>query len=331
MRNEPKGKYNRQQELLILGSGGKVLRDVGSLANDFDFYPHWAIDGDHIAYVARQTLRKKQTLPYYTVYGVGIKDKPRTLWTYRTLGLGCGGGTADPAQYTFWNETGFGDTTSTVQWSMKRHVAIYTAGCGGGMELTNTHTRVTRLLGSTSHPWNEGALTVGGRLAATIRSCTPSSCSTRVVVAGLSSLDHPRIVAQGELPAWSPDGKTLYFTRRVPTTTRLPMRDQSGNKVTLGTNVASLWRASADGTHPKRLISEHAYGFGPISVTPDGASLIFSRVGNDWNLWKHRLSGGLYTAATLARFGPKVTIQRLDLGHKPISIAFNAGRPSIQP
>jgi Tol biopolymer transport system component len=215
-------------------------------------------------------------------------------------------------------------------WSTGRHLAIYSASCAGGLAMTNLRTGKTHLLGQNRQRWNEAALSRNGILAATIGTCTPSRCASRITLVNTASGAIIGNTGRGELPTWSPDGHTLYFVEQTPGKV-LPLQDPLGNKLQLVTFVTSIWRANADGTHVLRLVSSDAYGFGPLNVTPDGASLIYSSVENDWGLYNHRIAGNRYTDQILKQYGPKVQVMRFDSGRQPVAIAPNAGQPAVQP
>lgn len=331
VRSEPATGNRRQEDLLLLDARGKILRTLATMPAYTDFYPHWAIDGDQIAYVAWTKWPKTSTIPYYAINGVGIDGKKHVVWGYWSIGVGCGGGTSDPAETAFWGETGFGGMPSSLQWSLARHLAIYSAGCDGGLKLTDTRTGATRVLGTQRNSWNEAAISRAGTLAVTGGTCGSKTCTPNILLVNLTSGAIVRTIPGGELPSWSPDGRTLYFERRRPSRTRITMVDVTGNTVTFQPNITSLWSAHADGASEKQLLAEDAFGFGRPAVTGDGRSIIFSRVDNDWRLWNHRLTGNRFSPALIRQYGPSVSIQRFDSSGGLVTIATHAGLPSVQP
>jgi Tol biopolymer transport system component len=330
IRNSPTSNHGTRSDLLLLDSTGAVLRTLAQPVASADFQPGWATDADQIAYVAWQKFLKNGAKPYNAVDVVDVQGNKRSLWGYRSTGEGCGGGTSDPAAQKYSAETGFGGVPQSLVWSTSRHLAIYSASCAGGLAMIDLRTRQTHLLGQASHPWNEAALSRNGILAATVGACAPTRCSTKITLVNTKSGAIVGNAGAGELPAWSLDGRTLYFTEQTPGKV-LQLKDQLGNKVQLVTNITSIWRANANGTHLLRLVSADAYGFGPLSLTPDGTSLIYSSVDNDWNLYNHRLAGNRYTDALLKQYGPKVQVMRFDSGKRPVVIAPSAGQPAVQP
>jgi dipeptidyl aminopeptidase/acylaminoacyl peptidase len=295
-----------------------------------DFYPAWALDGDQIAYVAAERWPRGASAPYNWVDAVDITGKKRALWSYRSRGEGCGGGSSDPADPVYWQETGFGGIPPSLQWSMARHLAVYSPSCAGGLYLTDIRTNSTRALGGPHQTWNEAAISRTGILAAIASACAPVRCAHSLILVSLTSGAIIRTLAGGELPLWSPDGKILYFVKRVPGKV-LRMHDAAGNAVALQTEASQIWRANGNGSQPLRLLSEDAYGFGPLNLTPDGRAIIFSRVDNDWGIWQHRLAGTRFNQAIISQFGPRVRIERFDSGRLPVTIAADAGRPAVQP
>jgi WD40-like Beta Propeller Repeat len=330
VRSEPLPKSQRRQHLLLLDPTGHVLRDLATLPESADFFPSWALDANQIVYVASENWPKSASAPLNTVNIADVSGNTHVAWRYRSIGEGCGGGSPDPADAVYWQETGFGGTPASMQWSTSRHEAIYSASCAGGLYLTDTRTRSTRALGQQGSRWNEAAISHAGKLAAVAETCPNGICSRSMVVVNLTSGAVVRNIPGAQLPRWSADGQTLYFVKRVPGRT-LRLHDESGNTYGFQTETSEIWRANADGSHQLRLLSEDAYGFGPLSLTPDGHSIVFSRIDNDWGIFQHRLAGNRFTAAIVTKYGPKAAVQRFDSGHLPVFIANDAGSPAVRP
>jgi hypothetical protein len=257
------------------------------------------------------------------VYSVDVNGRRSLLLSYEDVAGGCGGGGGDPTQTLYWEQTGNGGMSWPLQWSMKQRLAL-----GDGM-LFDLRAGTARHLGRGPAQLSEPALSPSGALAATVRTCGHVECDSRVVLVNPRTGTAARTVAPGEMPAWSPDGRFLYFVQRVPGRV-LKMTDPNGNSVSIATYTTILWQADARGTYLQRLAIENAYGTGFLQVTPDGRSLVYSRVDNAWSLWQHRLSGGRFTDAMLQRYGPKVRIERLDLGRQPVTILAGVGLPAVQ-
>jgi hypothetical protein len=139
-----------------------------------------------------------------------------------------------------------------------------------------------------------------------------------------------RAIAPGELPAWSRDGRVLYFVRRTPGPL-LHMRDRLGNEADSQTYTTAVWQGRADGSSLRQIAAFDAFGTGPLHLAPDGRSLVFARVDNSWALWRHRLAGDVVTPALLARYGPRVAVVRLSLDGTLHTLVADAGQPAVQP
>ena len=328
----PDGKYmllvrdhgGQSFDILLLDQSGTVLRTLVTAAPAFyDVLPGWALDADRVAYVAAIIAGKTDL--QVVVNQVDLTGHSTPLWRYHAL-EGCGGGTPDPSGQLYWREVGYEGVAPTLQWSTRQRLAIYTSACIGTVSVTNLQTGATQPFGS-----GEVALSSTGQAAAVRYSDTAGVLVPEVVLVDPRTGTIRRTVAPGELPSWSPDGRSLYFVQRTRQQ-QLGWQDELGNN--LGTSIFSsaIWRAGGDGAHPTRLTTQDAYGFGPLSVTPDAKALIFSRIDNSWNLWQHRQAGNRIPTSFLSRYGPTTSVQRLDLAtHAVKTLASTAGHPEVQP
>jgi hypothetical protein len=311
-------------DVLLLNQAGTVLRTLATVPAPTDFWPSWAIDADQIAFVAAQRTDQAYGGFRNMVYRSDITGHKTFLFTYLSH-EGCGGGTGDPAEALYWGETGFGGDRPSMSWSMARSLAAYTASCAGGVNLTDLGTRRTRHFGS----WKEPALSARGVLAVVNQHFSPAHPSAETIfLVSPSSGSVVRRVAEGELPLWSRSGTSLYFVQRRPGAV-LHATDAFKNPRDLRIFTSAIEQAHADGTHVTRVFSADAFGFGALNLTSDGRSLIFSRVDNDWALWRHR--HGNVLPATQGPYAPTVRILRLDLGRGTSTLATNAGNPAVQP
>lgn len=309
-------------DLLLMNSAGKLVRTLASARPQSDIYPSWAKDTDQIAYV--DWNKRAGSRMFNAVNRIAVNGRKGYLWGYYGT-LGCRQGTSDPAEQLYWQQTGHNGTAPTLQWSTRRQIAIFNAGCAGQrLSVVNLRTRAVRGLNVS---WSEGALSPQGRLAAVQAG---NATTERVVLTSLSRRTRVIQVSRGELPVWAPNGKALYFVQR---TSGRVLRLFGPNNVRINspTYTVSIWQTWADGSHPKSLMSGDGFGLGPMYVTPDNRSIVYSRVDNVWNLWNHRLSGNRVDAALLAAFGPHVNVQRLAGGGATPTIALDAARPSIRP
>lgn len=69
-------------ELLLLDHGGKVLRDLASVPGPTDFWPSWALDGDQIVYISRQSIDRKYGGFDNSVSFMGVTGRGHLLFTY---------------------------------------------------------------------------------------------------------------------------------------------------------------------------------------------------------------------------------------------------------
>lgn len=152
--------------------------------------------------------------------------------------------------------------------------------------------------------------------------------TAEIVLTDLRPGTPARIIGAGESPVWSPDGRYLFFQQRIPAQV-LGTSDNSWVHTAFRT---SIMRARADGTGLTRLITIDAYTLGPLRPTTDGRSLIFSRIDNPWDLWRHRLPDGTVPYSMVGRYGPKVSIQRFNIARRNLTVLVRgAGRPGVQP
>lgn len=315
-------------DLLLLDRGGTVLRTLASALPAAGFQPSWAADVDRVAYVAATTPAPPQQGGVIDhLWSVDPRGRRAPLWTFFEA-VGCGGGTPDPAEQLLWRETGFGSVAMTFTWRTAQHRAVFTpALCLGSVDVTDTRTGRTGPLGQQPPAWHEGVLAPNG---ATVAAMINPSQERTIVLAAPRPGSLGRVVAPGELPAWSRDGRTLYFVRRTPGPL-LSLRDSLGNAIASQTYTTAIWQARADGSGPRRIAAFDAFGTGPLHVTPDGRSLVFARVDNSWALWRHRLAGDVVTPALQARYGPRVAVVRLSLDGTLRTLVADAGQPAVQP
>ncbi len=316
------------KDVLLLDRTGTVLRTLASTATSSVFQPSWAADSDIVAYVATTTQAAAGPPGVIDhLWSVDPSGRRAPLWSF-VEAMGCGGGTSDPSAQLHWRETGFGGVAMTFSWRTAQHLAVYTPTlCAGTVDVTDTRTGQTGQLGRHPSQWGEGVLAPNGTVVAAV---IGGGQDRTVVLAAPRAGALGREVAAGELPAWSPDGRVLYFVRRTPGPL-LHLRDSLGNETDSQTYTTEVWQSRADGTRPRRIASFDAFGAGPLHVAPDGRSLVFARVDNSWTLWRHRLAGNIVTDALVARYGPRVAVVRLSLDGTLRTLVADAGQPALQP
>jgi hypothetical protein len=314
-------------DLLLLDRTGTVLRTLVSPTSTAVFQPSWAADADLVAYVATATPAATGLGDIDHLWSVDPHGRRAPLWSFLEA-VGCGGGTPDPSAQLHWRETGSGGVAMTFSWRTAQHLAVYTPTlCAGSVDMTDTQTGRTGQLGQHPSAWHEGVLAPNGAVVAAMVNW--GQAPTVVLAAPrLGALGSA--VAPGEMPAWSRDGRVLYFVRRTPGPL-LHLRDSVGNAFDSQTYTTAVWQSRADGSGLRRIAAFDAFGTGPLQLAPDGRSLVFARVDNSWALWRHRLAGDVVTGALLARYGPRVAVVRLSLDGTLRTLVEDAGQPAVQP
>ena len=312
-------------DLLLLDSTGKALRTLAQADPEADFPPTWASDGDQIAFAAAPSGDLRQPMRH-VVERVDMQGHAQPLFTYSSH-EGCGGGTSDAAEQRYFQAIGGFGIAPRMQWSLTAHRALYTASCAGGVNLTDTRTGATQKLASVD---NTATLSPSGVLAGMLGR---NGAGTSQIAIGRLGSEAYDVAATGELPLWSNDGKYVYFVQRTQGGV-YPLTDALGNRNAFPIYTSAVWRLNADGSNPVRLLSESAFGFGPLQSSRDGHLLFFERIDNNTALWQHRLPGNRYTQALAAQYPPAISVLRLDLSGPTATVttvAMDAGQPAVQP
>jgi hypothetical protein len=205
---------------------------------------------------------------------------------------------------------------------------VYSATCGNGLNVTDTITGRTQLLDPKGMFWTGGALSPQGKLA--VMSKTTGTDVQHVLVTVPRPGAAYRTVAPGELPAWSPDGQTLYFVQRTMIGGFAFTSPQTGD-YTAQVYTSAVWRARADGSMPALVLAQDAYGLGPLTIQAGASSIIYSSVDNMTALAYHLLPNHVYSAALLQRYGPQVRIQQYVPGSGITTLLSGGGNPAVQP
>lgn len=336
----PDGKYlllvrwsgqKQTQTLLLLDARGTVLRTLASGPPSLHFFPSWALDADQIVYDAweRPVKNARMARAYHAVNRVDLAGHKAFAWWFYADDFCESEGNA-PAEELYAREFGTDITRPSMQWSVRRHLAVYSTTCFGGLLATDTRTGQTRRLGSRNASWYDAALSPLGVLAV-------ASGHGGFGIGGHVLLANPRTGAvlktlpAGESPIWSPDGQFLYFTHRTPGRT-LPLRPvapAAWSNTPMQTFTSAIWETHADGSGLARFPPQDAYAFGPLHIANGGQTLVYSRVDNPWTLWRHRRADNRYTDSMLRLYGPRVQIQRVNPGDSPVTIVSGAGRPEV--
>jgi len=314
-------------DLLLYDAYGTRLRALVRHAPWSGFYASWAANADRVAFVAGTCGRvgvRASGCPASNeaVFSVGVQGNRTFIGSYQSAGGGCGGGLQDPAANLYRIETDFGITMPVLHWRTG-HALSFLGVMGYVPPLPERGT-------GAAFP-SDIAVSSGGAVAGTIQRCTSTGCSSYVALLDPATGRALRIIGRGELPAWSPDGKTLYFVRRTAQRT-LMFHDSNNNTVPSQVYRSEIWRTNASGQQLTKVLTEPAYGFGPLAVTTDGQSVIFSRVDNASRLWQHRLAGNRFDDRLVKAYGPTVSVDGVNVTNGAVTeVVSNAGRPAMQP
>jgi dipeptidyl aminopeptidase/acylaminoacyl peptidase len=335
------GHLNTSSSALMLYSAkGSFLRTLVQKARWTGFYASWAVNGDRVAFVAGTCKQAKiagcASPNDSALLTVGLHGLQSFAGSFRQFGSGggCGGApnptAPDPSAELYRVETEFGITMPTLNWytgSKPVFVGLTNYAAPGSAVTTTTHVKP-----AVTPPPANVAISAGGRAAGVVQHCTTAGCVSNLALLDPATGRVLRNVAQGgDLPVFSPDGKTVYFVRRTVQGT-LHYQDLQGDPGQSNVYRTEIWRAATAGGRPVTVLSEDAYGFGRLSVTSDGRSLIFGSVDNATSLWEHRLPGDQITTQLLETYGPTVSVQRLNLATGAVrTLVANASWPAVQP
>ena len=93
---------------------------------------------------------------------------------------------------------------------------------------------------------------------------------------------------------------------------------------------SKIIRVRPDGSDPKAVVDQPAYGFAQINVLRDDRTVVFTEVPNEWNLWRHRNLG--LTLKKVRKDGPvRMNIEIATIGHQPRVLIPDAHLPVVQP
>lgn len=348
----PDGKYllvsmshpkTASSTLVLYNAKGVLLRTlVPKLRWYGGYYASWAANADRVAFIAGNCKQMKIAgcvHPYDSVlYSVGVHGRQSFAGSFTPVGSGgnsCGGyqpdpTASDPSKELYRVETDFGITMPILHWyagSKPMFVGLLNYVAPGTATATTARSKTTAPV----VPPSNVAVSAGGRAAGVVQDCTSAGCTPNVALFDPATGRVLRTVARGaDLPALSPDGATVYFVRRTLQQS-LTFTDVNGNPGQTDVYRSEIWRANAGGGRPVKILSEDAYGFGRLSVTPDGA-IIFTRIDNSVTLWQHRQPDNQITSQLLQTYGPSVSVQRLNAATGVVrTLIANAGRPAVQP
>jgi hypothetical protein len=211
--------------LLLMDRHGNLLRTLLPTMPDSLIPPTWAVDGDVIAYGVQQGGDGSSAIGRIEVRRLDLQGRSTPFFHYSASTF-WEDNAPDPSVGLLEQEVGPGEIPTSIQWSIGRQVAVCSDRYAGGLALVNTSSGAVR-----DRPgWYDPALSADGVLAVSTvpdRGSAnaaaprlsivpiPGASSGRIALADPQSGALVRVLGRGELPAWSPDGRTLYFERRT--------------------------------------------------------------------------------------------------------------------
>lgn len=288
------------------------------------YSPAWSPDGREIAYITpTQTFRgANQVMEIYALpVGEGIQAQPRLLTTFEQQ-VGCGGGSADPADAVYNRETGFMGNALTTVWLDTNTLLVTPACTGAGLikldMTTGTTTELDMNITRVSLN-NDATLAVG--LSGNVND------SQDLILLDLATgtrqpVSHS-INGTPDQVAWSADNAALLVST-VDVAERLL---RSGTQETFTVYTVRLWEVDLASGNTTLHFEQQGRGIGGLSPAEDG-SVIFSFV-EDARNWLNAVESGADTAAQRSA-APASWLLHLQPGGTVTRLG-NGGQPSLQP
>ena len=268
------------------------------------------------------------------IYTVGLHGKVHQLWPHHPIPISGGGINNvifignDPAGLLLLTEV-LGGARFTF-WNVEDHdVAYQTFGSPGHEWIV----RNTVTGGHWSLPFASGSITMSreGRVAGIDHGF--------VAVRPLRRYGRVHRIARGYAPAWSPDGRWLYYVSRAKLRNiafKLHVRREIlpsclhrhppnchgriklhykwvWQKTSSAVYRVSVYRVQANGLHREKLFSQISYGFADLNPLADNSGVVFSDIPTDLSLWQHRGPGGRVSAGDLKTTQADGQYRKLDI------------------
>jgi Tol biopolymer transport system component len=313
--------------LWLVISGQKPLR----IASGIPQYPGaWSPDGSEIAYAVETKqpqgtgfVRQVQAVPV-TPTGIG---GPRVAGSFVEV-VGCGGGTADPGQFMYSVETGFGGNELTMDWIQQGFV--YSTACSGvGLALASSNGQVI---------WNIGD--VG-------RAVISSDHSRIVAIQGIDRNQNKLVTvdlsngtvtpisseANPDHAVWSADGQSIVYSTQAPqpaTDATFPDVEKvfGINNFAAVNNLASLWQIPVGGGQSVQLFQSLGYAIGLISPAPDKSVIAFSFINSAAQMVQQLNNRSPLNQAITFAPRPRVYSLVLNTNTPPVLLSIG-GKPSF--
>ncbi len=261
-----------------------------------------------------------------------------TIGTFE-MGVGCGGGSPYPADWSYWAEAGFGGTALVLQWT--DYGILHSSNCsGGGLKVyapqggEDTPLVDDNFLQPTpDKPQQNVARAVlagdGKTLAAVRSTYNDAGPINSLVLIDLSTriLTDVTTAAPPDQLAWLADGSLFYSTRTTTGDLMAAITDaaQKQNIVTIlggefdvPHNAVSIHHLNVSTSDDRVIYEGEAYAIGRMSVTVDGQALVFSQISN-MDAWLAAIANGSLNTQTdsdgsAQRALVPVSLYRLPLG-----------------
>ena len=283
----------------------------------------WSASGDEIAYVTpTQTFREgnKQVMEIHAVSlaADGTVGEARLVTTFEQ-GVGCGGGSSDPADWRYSTEAGYMGNQLSLFWLLNGDFLVSTSCDGVGLS------RVTVASGETT--------VLDAQLARTALSPDQSRAAgiafdaernKQLVVVDLINGGR-QILALNATPdqvGWSADGARLYVSTVDPSDTWADPVDQN----TYQFYTVRLWELALPAVEPTLIFEQDGRGIGQIVASGDG--LIFSFVENSRRWFEARAANA--DLATLREAAPAIWLLVVDASNQATRLGLGRS-PAPQP
>ncbi len=305
-----------------------ALQAAGELATLYP--PAWNADGSQIAFIRpTQTFRGgAQVMEAYATLAPGGEAAQPTLLATFEQGVGCGGGSSDPADTVYSRETGFMGNDLVFEWLADDTLLVSPACTGAGLtridldsgEATEIDPAITRL------SFNPDRTQAAGLVM-------DAQQNRELVILDLESGERQPVAHQingtPDQVYWGQDGLTLYVSS-VDILERVARSGSTQDSV--GVYSVRLWQVDATTGTTTLRFEQQGRGIGSLTDLEDG-SLVFSFV-EDARAWATAADSGadadaqrvVAPATWLLRMTPDGQIERIGAGGQPAAqpVALNA-------
>lgn len=308
--------------LVADAEGGQPVQLATDLA--LLYPPAWSPDGSALAYVRpTQTFRaNSQVMEVYAVAVPGSDENtaPRLLATFEQ-GVGCGGGSSDPADTVYSRETGYTGNALMLVW-LPGDTLLLTPSCtGAGLARLDLSSGELTLI---DPALSRVALSPDRSRAAGITVDANGNRTLTLVTLGSGESQPVPVSGTPDQVLWSADGQHLYISTVEP----LERVARSGGEESIGVYAVRLWRIDLSSGEATLLFEQEGRGIGTLTEALDGRGMIFSFV-EDSRAWLQAVETNASAdaqreaapGAWLLLLTPDGAITRLGRG----------GQPALQP